>query len=470
MTIEETLVAHLTGTQFHNLPREAIERARLAILDTLGVTVAGTARPEVRPVVDLVLASGGREESIVVGHRTKVPAPQAALANGTLARAWDYDDIFKLSPAAGHASVNVVPAALAVAERDASATGPELLTAVALAQDLFCRLSLATRTEANQTGRYCMFATFAPAAAAGRLLRLDEVHMTHALGIAYALAAGEMQKYETSALTIAVQNGLIPMAGILSALLASRGITGAEAMLTGHHGFFRVFEPEHDLALLTQDLGKRYMGTELSTKAYPCCSCSHTAIEAAFQLAHTHDLQPEDIADIHIGVNRAAYDSTCVPKALKWNPTITSHRQFSLPYAVAAALVERQITIETFLPRPTRDARIWKLLDCTSTEVDPEIQREFGHLPEGPGRVTVRTHLGREYTAVVEYERGHSRNPMSWVDVTSKFEQCTTTAGLPEDGAAAEIIRTVEHLEDASDLDHLWKALGDLFSAPGTSR
>ena len=469
MTIEETLVAHLTATQFSNLPGEAIERARLSILDTLGVTLAGTGRSEVRPVLDLVRHFGGREESTVIGYRTKVPAPQAALVNGTLARAWDFDDIFKISPAAGHASVNVVPAALAVAERDASTTGPDLLTAVALGQDLFCRLSLATKTEANQTGRYCMFAIFAPAAVAGRLLRLDGARMTHALGIAYAQAAGEMQKYQTSALTIAVQNGLIPMAGILSALLAECGITGAQEMFTGRHGFFRVFEPEHDLTLLTQDLGRRYAGTELSTKAYPCCSCSHTSIEAALHLAQTHDLQPDDIASIRIGINRAAYDSTCAPEAMKWNPTLTSHRQFSLPYAVAAALVERQIAIETFLPRPARDAQIWKLLDRTRAEVDPEIQRDFGHLPEGPGRVTIRTRVGVEYTALVEYERGHSRNPMTWAEVVRKFEQCATTAGVPRNGAVAEIVRTVEHLEEAAALGVLWKALSDLFSTPGTS-
>jgi 2-methylcitrate dehydratase PrpD len=127
------------------------------------------------------------------------------LASGTLARAWDFDDSYKLSPATGHVSVNVVPAALAVAERDRSITGRELLTSVALAQDLFCRLSLAVRSESNETGRYCMFAIFGPAAAAGRLLRLDADKMADALGIAYAQAAREMQKYQTSALTIAAR-------------------------------------------------------------------------------------------------------------------------------------------------------------------------------------------------------------------------------------------------------------------------
>jgi 2-methylcitrate dehydratase PrpD len=462
MSVEQTLVSHLTRTQYRDLPDVAVERARIAILDILGVGLAGTARAEVRPVVDLVLEFGGRPDSVVFGTGTKVPATHAALANGTLARAWDFDDIFKLSPAAGHASVNIVPAALAMAERESSTTGADLLAAIAIAQDLFCRLSLATRTEANETGRYCQFAIFAPTAAAGRLLRMDEARLAHSLGIAYAQVGGEMQKYQTSALTIAVQNGFIPMSGIMSALLAARGITGARDMLTGHHGFFKVFEPDHDLSWLTRDLGVRYMGPDLSIKAYPCCSCSHTAIEAALHLANAHDLRPEDIEAVQIGVNRAAYDSTCVPHDIKWNPTSTSYRQFSVPYAVAAALVEREITINTFLPRPPRDAIIWRLLEHIRVAVDPDIQRDYGHLPEGPGQVTIRTREGREHTHRVEYERGHSKNPMTWTDVTDKFAQCAATAGLTEHTKISAVLHTIERLEEAVNLEPLWSALRNL--------
>src|SRR5262249_25475170 len=148
------------------------------------------------------------------------------------------------------------------------------------------------------TGRYCMFAVFAPAAAVAKLLDLSPTGIAHALGIAYAQAAGEMQKYQTSALTIVLQNGFVPMAGVQSGLLAAGGLSGAFDVFTGRHGFFRVFEPEHDIDALTAGLGRRFVGAGLSPKAYPCCSCSHTAIEAALDLARTHDLQPERIAAV----------------------------------------------------------------------------------------------------------------------------------------------------------------------------
>src|SRR5206468_2081951 len=194
------------------------------------------------------------------------------------------------------------------------------------------------------------------------------------------------------------QNGFVPMAGVLAGLLAQGGASRAADVFTGRHGFFRVFEPEHDLDALTSGLGARYVGPDLSPKAYPCCSCSHTSIEAALHLARTHDVQPDRIAAIRIGVNRAAFESTCVPQPLKWNPPPISPRQFSLPYCVAAAFVDRSVTVRSFLPEPARDGTIWRLLERTTAQIDPEVEAAFGHLADGPGRVTVRLGSGAEHS------------------------------------------------------------------------
>jgi 2-methylcitrate dehydratase PrpD len=459
MTPDALLIEHLTKTHYEHIPTEAVERARLAILDTLGVGLAGTARPEIRPIVDLVLEAGGRPESTVMGSGDRVPAAQACLANGSLARAWDFDDIFKGSIAAGHADVNIVPAALAMAERIGNVSGRQLLAAVALGEDLFCRLSLAVTTDHNVTGRYNMFSVFAPAATAAILLGLDAEGMANALGIAYAQAAGEKQKYQSAALTIAVQNGFAPMAGLLSALLADRGITGARDIFTGRHGFFRVFEPDHDVAMLTSALGRRYAGVELAIKAYPCCSCTHTSIEAALHLALAHDLAVEEVAKITIGMNQSSYKSTCQPRALKWNPRATSSRQFSAPYTVAAALLQRRLSIESFLPDPVRDGDIWKLLERTEAFVDPVIQAKSGHLAEGPARVTVQTKGGTEWTSLIEYDKGHPMNPMTWSDVVEKFMGCWRIARLHCVGDATAVADIIGRLEKMDCLQPLWTLL-----------
>jgi 2-methylcitrate dehydratase PrpD len=472
MTPDATLIHHLAETKYENVPHEALERARLAILDTLGVAIAGTARLEVRPVVQLVLEAGGRPESNVIGAGMRVPAPQACLANGTLARTWDFDDIFKGSIAAGHADVNIVPAALAVAERIGEVPGRDVQTAVALAEDLFCRLSLAIKTDHTETGRYNMFSIFAPAAAAAKLLGLGADGMANALGIAYAQAAGEEQKYQNSALTIALQNGFVPMAGVLSALLAARGITGARDVFTGRHGFFHVFERDHDLEPLTRDLGRKYASLGLAIKPYPCCSCTHTSIEAALHIARLHDLQAEDIARVRIGLNQSSFNATCQPQALKWNPRSTSSRQFSAPYAVAVALHERRVSIESFLPNAERDVSIWKLLEATEAAVDQDIQATFGHLADGPARVSVQTKSGVELTHFVEYEKGHVMNPMTWPDVFEKFKGCWQTAGIPLDGRVTELGELIARLEGLEDLDPLWGLLHSIRtsgSGPHTS-
>jgi 2-methylcitrate dehydratase PrpD len=131
---------------------------------------------------------------------------------------------------------------------------------------------------------------------------------------------------------------------------------------------------------------------------------------------------------------------------------------------VAAALVEREISIKTFLPNSTRDFHIWKLLECTQAEIDPEIQRRFGHLPEGPGRVTIRTRGGAEYSHLVEYELGHPKNPMIWKDVTTKFSQCVRAASLRGSEVTTEIVTVVRHLEHVEDLRNLWGLLDELRS------
>lgn len=259
------MVANL---RFEDIPPEAVEATKLDILDTLATTLAGSSAEGTQELIDQVRYWGGREESSVFVLGGKLPSLEAALVNGHMAHARDYDDIYHVARI--HVGAVNVPAGFALAEEAGAVSGRELITAITTGIDIELRLGQAAQlwTLFHPTAT---FGYFGACATAGRLLGMGEEQMVNAFGIAYAQASGNKQCMYDGSLTKRLQPGLAARGGILAAHLAKRGFTGTQNNFEGKAGFFNLYHGNrYDPELLTKDLGKHFEVVNLGYKAYPC--------------------------------------------------------------------------------------------------------------------------------------------------------------------------------------------------------
>jgi 2-methylcitrate dehydratase PrpD len=441
-------VRNVRETSFEKIQPEAIQRAKIAILDIIAVSLAAFNTEISTKVRAAVGAWGGRQDSRIFFTQTRLPAHNAAMVNATISRALDFDDTFELAPNGAHASAYIIPTALALVDRDPSLSGKDLLSAVALASDLYCRMTLSIRANAVDTGRDNGPAVFGTTAAAMRLMRLDELQCLNAFGIAYAQSAGEFQMYEEASQTVSLQQGLRARSGIDSAELARAGFDGPKESLYGRYGFFRAFEPTHDFELLTGKLGVDFIARELSYKPFPCCKCMHPAISATLKLRKDNNIDPAQIKSIRIGTNRICKDFLAKPEELKWNPPTTVAAKFSLPFGVAVAAAKGAVGILDFEGEGLRHREVLRLLATTTVEVDADIERTDGMNQNAPAKVYFKLADGKEISQRIDHPLGHPRNPPSMEDVVGKMAQCADYSSIELSQARLNKIRdAVSNLE-----------------------
>ncbi|GAA4231951.1 MmgE/PrpD family protein [Actinomadura meridiana] len=451
-------------------PPHVLERMRLALLDTLAAQVAGLSADGARQVADLVTHWGGRREATVHATGERVPLHHAALANATCARAWDLDDV--LEHAFSHVSGSVVPAALAVTEAvEASGrtvSGRTFLTAVAVGEEALCRLALAPRESFSVTGasRSYECGTFGAALTAARLMGLSEDRARHAMGLALSMLCGKQQGFLAGAHTVSLGQGLSAQAGVLAAVMAERGITGATPdidVLEGRFGYyFTNHRGQYDPDGILTGLGTDWRVLDSSIKPlYPCCKFTHTSISATLDAVRDLDGDTGRIAAIEVAVtDREAYDLACAPESAKRRPATQAAAQFSMPYAVAVAAVHGTVGPEHFVPAVLDDPRVLAMVDRVVIRADlDDASRaaDRGALPM-PAHVTVKLRGGEAITGRATVVKGHPQAPMDFADVSEKFRRCAAFA-LPNWDGADKVVETVAGVLDLASMDELMGVL-----------
>ena len=285
MEITSKIAKYVVDTRYEDLPETTREIVKKDLLDTLASAVAGTMDPICKNVADLVKEWGGKPESTVLVYGGRIPSLNAALINSVAAHILDLTDAHEGS--ASRAGVTIVPAAFAVTEAMGVTNGTDLIAAVAIGLDLVCRMSLAASAGLGGSGFLLssMTGVFGAAATTAKLLGLDQDQTVSALGIAYSQAAGNMQAYDDKAFVTRLQNGFAAKAGILSGLLAQRGVSGTRNVFSGRYGLYEIYEKgKCDLRQVTDELGERFECDNLSFKPYPSMRSTHAPIDAALDI------------------------------------------------------------------------------------------------------------------------------------------------------------------------------------------
>ena len=455
MSSEVELARFVNRTRYEDLPEEVVKATKREVFDTIGVGLSGSSAPGIGEVVDYVRETGGRESSTVLAYGFKVPPANAALANGGMCHARDFDDTHDI--AIIHTGSVVMPAAFAVAEQIGRVSGKELINAITLGIDIHCRLGLATKSLLGWA-LPALYGYFAAAAAAGKLLGLDEDSLLNAWGIAYSQAAGNLGMIPEGGLNKRLQLGFASSGGVFAALLAQKGITGSKHSFEGPMGVFNLYQRgKYDPAELTVALGKEYRVTDFSFKPYPCCRGVHGGIDAALEIARKYDIQPDQIEEVIVGMVSHDYEVCCEPTEVKKQPRNIVDAQFSLPYTVACALVRNKVDLEDFTEDAIKDPAVLKLASRVKPSIDPEIEKGPG-IGIAAARMEVRTKTGDVYSTEVNFSKGHPKNQMTDAEFEAKFRSCALS-GIknvsPEE--VDNLIEILSNLEQVDDIRQVTK-------------
>ncbi|GII86128.1 MmgE/Prp family protein [Sphaerisporangium siamense] len=459
MTAARTLAAWALGPGPAAAPEQARRAACRHLLDGLGTAIAAGRAGIAAPAVTVARGLGGPPEATLPGTGARGSAVAAALATGTLVHALDFDD----THAGGlvHATAVVLPAALAVGEQT-GASGAEVLAAAVAGYETVCRIAAAAPHAFHARGLHATMSCGVMAAAivAARLMRLDADQAVNALGVAGSQAGGLLEFLTTGASTKQLHPGLASASGILAARLAAAGASGPDTVLEGPHGLYKALAGrEVDAAAVTEGLGERWETTRITVKPYPACQLMHVTLDAVAQAVRGRDVRASEVAEVVADVHPDSAAIVCEPAERKIRPRTPYDAKFSLPWSVAALLIDGEVTLATYAPESIARPEVAELAARVRTVITPS-----GDVAaDAPGHVRVRLAGGRVLEGRVPRSVGGPGRPLGDAELDAKFT--ANAAGAPEAAEAAELARRVRGLAAEPGLSTI-AALADRLARP----
>jgi 2-methylcitrate dehydratase PrpD len=431
--VTRELAAFVHDAPAGGVSARGLDVVRQAVLDLCGVTIAAGGEPASRIAVDYVRSQAANGPAAVLGGGVRLAPTLAALVNGTAGHALDFDDI---GLGAGHVSVAIVPAVLAVAELT-GADGAAFVDALVVGYEVAHRLT--TMYPDTRLGPYAagyhkpsVYSVFGAAAGAARLLDLTATETAHALGIAASQSGGLRANFGT--MTKPLHAGVANRTGVEAALLARSGFTASTEAFEQRFGWHDVIcAGEGDLDAVLDGLGDGYAIDEgLVFKLYPCCGANHYAIDGTIALTRDQGLREVDVDHVEVWIEQRNLNEVLV---YPW-PRTPLEGKFSLAYNVAAALADGEVTVDTFTA--TAQARLEAVRDKVRVHATTD-------LPQNGARIAITTTDGRTLEREQLVLRGSLADPMSFDELEGKFR--ANVAGRIRPESIDEVVAAIGCLE-----------------------
>ena len=443
------LAQRVLEISFDALPQEILCKTKYCVLDYLADAVAGQAAhlPSVEIARRYAAANGGAPEAAILGTNVRVPAAEAAFVNSVSGEVLELGD--GENSVIGHPGQAVIPAALAIAEKEGGVSGKAFLEAVLAGYEAFIRVGQSVMPEAYDRGfsaSGCL-GNFGAAVAVGRLYGFDREKMQDALALS-ACAAGYLRSWN---LTGTMDKDLMvadsTRRGVLAGILARMGYTGSREILEGGLGFCDAMcGGAKPVALEPGQYGIQ----NVYFKPYPCCRATHGCIDAALAL-RAGGVDPKEIRHIHIHTDTRG-STVSIPE-----PESFVSIRFSQQYAAAAALLAGRATIREFTEEFAAQPEMKTLLRRTTISIDPELD-EGWPARDYSRRITLTLDDGTERTAYIHNIKGSNENPMTWAEVEDKCRGLLRE--LYPEARVEQILNAVLHLEQIQDVRELAALLG----------
>ncbi|MEZ5076073.1 MAG: MmgE/PrpD family protein [Solirubrobacterales bacterium] len=405
----ERVAAFAAALHEERPPDEVLATARLLLLDTVGCALAAATAGGYDGVRAVAVEQGGFPQARIIGSREMVPGASAALVNGTLAHALDFDDIHPTSSA--HTSAVVVPAALAAAEAS-SAGGGELLDAIVLGTEVAARIGSIVPAGLHERGFHAtsVAGVFGAAAAAAALNGVGPAVTTAALGIAGSTASGILAYLDDATETKPLHAGWAAHAGVLAVAVADAGVAGPPSVLEGRYGildsFLRGTLPDpaarRDAAAAAfEDLGRGWRTLEVTPKAYPCCAFMHPWLAAVEGALGGERQRGEDLTAVRAALPSEVAARLAEPRARADAPASGYDAKFSFPYSLAALLLGGELNLASYGTEAIADPQVLEL--ARRIEISTFAQDNWSTSPRG--EVELRLSEGRMLTMALDGSR-----------------------------------------------------------------
>lgn len=450
-SISREIAEFAVRLQYKDLPSNVVMEVKRFLYDSLGCAFGSYRMKDVNILRDIHNSMGGKPESTVIGFGDRLPAVHVALVNSLMIRSLDFNDIYwKEDPC--HPS-DLIPAGLAVGEL-VGASMEEVLVGIVLAYEFEQRLCEFARPGLRERKwHHATLTQFVSPIVAAKLLGLTADQVVNAIGISGShnhtigcVTAGRLTMMKNTVDSMAVQSG------VLAALMAQKGYTGTEEIFEGKEGLMDVFGRDWARDKLLDGLGERFKIQECSMKAFPTEALTHTHISTLLKVVTENNLTYDQIEEVKVTTIARAVDILFDPH--KYRPESRETADHSLPYCLAVALVDRQVTTQSFSPEKLKDPRIRQVIDRIKGEASEEFERMF---PEKqPSRVTLKTKDGRTLSAYMEYPKGDPREPMTMKELEVKFKSLSAEI-LPSDrqDKIKEMVWGCENLKAREFMDRL---------------
>ena len=447
--VTERFATFVAETDYSALSPRAIENAKLHILDTLGVALAGYEHPVANIVLDYCRFMGGTPDVTIIGSSEKTSVPMGAFANGLLAHAIDYDDWDAIARV-GHPSCQIVASSLSAGEAT-GASGKDFLTAYVVGIEIATQMSAAS-PDIIKRGFHStpIYGSMGSAAAAASMLKLKTNQVRAAFGIAASAAGGLFRQQGSMVKPFHAGNGA--RNGVEAALLAQRGFTADEAIIENPIGFCDTFffgDNTCDYEKMLDGLGKPFYvdSPGLSFKLHPCSAPQFLAADATLHLLRQHSIRFEDIESVELRLNPFRYDR-------HYRPTVQSGLQgkFTTNYVCAVAILDGRLERASFSDAKTREPKVQEAMNKVKVIRDETIPERGEYCP-----VAMKLKDGRtvQYTATIQ--KGHAKNPLTENEVEEKFR--SNASVMISQDQAEEIIACVHSLEKLGNVRELTKLL-----------
>jgi len=451
--LSSELARWASSVTFDDLPADAIQATKLRVMDVIGLALAGaeTEFGQSTRAAAVAMSPGG--PCRILGFGDRVGVTMAAFANGAFSQALEFDDTHNESIV--HMSSPAVAAAVALADA-APVSGKDLITAIALGNEISCRVGSVSSGELHKRGFHPtgLFAAFGVAYLSSKLLHLNSEAMARAAGIVGSFAGGLLECWVDGTQTKFLHPGWAAQSGIAAAFLARSGVTGPAQVFEGRWGLFaaHVQDPDahRDFRRIDAGLGTYWESRNSSFKPFPAAHVIHPYIDAVLYLRRDHNIVPDQIEQVDCPVTQFIVTIVCEPTSEKFAPASDSHGRVSLQYTLAEALYCGQLGKTAYSEENRRNPEILALARKVHYHVDPDYP--------GPGRfkgaakITLKD--GRVFEHIEEYNRGSAENPMTDEDLRTKFDE--NASGFLTKEQRDRVVDQIQCLESLSDASSLY--------------
>jgi 2-methylcitrate dehydratase PrpD len=411
---------------YSDIPPETLDNAKKVLLDTLGIAVGGARAASTTTVTNVIddldpaTEPGSEASATILSNGNRASPDYAAMINGMLAHSLDYDETHREGSV--HAAAPVLGAALPVGEI-VGAAGRDLLSAFVAGYEVTARLGMALNSEAHYGVGFHATSTcgvFGATAAIGWLRGFDAEEFQTAFGVNGSQSSGSLQFLENGAWNKRLHPGLAAHSAWIATTFANHGFVAASDPIEGQRGFLQTYSPDPLPDRATAGLGGGFEIDRTGLKPYPLCRFVHPAVDGLLKMVETHDVAPEDVTSVRVGMSSAGYGIVGEPEDAY--PQSIVDAQFSMPFAAMLAITRREATVDALFDAVegafTDEEK--RLLDATTTESADWADAKYPE--QWAVEVTIETN-GESFETVVEDARGDPENPLSWNEVSTKFDE-----------------------------------------------